>query len=88
MHLSVSMMVSEANGNFEQNSNYGMQQYLSIRLNSFDGVVGMAIAALPASAVCEFLLSFQRNGLIFKPERVCIGDRNFENQLLLDLNAA
>ena len=39
---------------------------------------------LPASAACERL--FSAAGLIFKPLRACIGDAEFENQLLLKLN--
>jgi len=40
---------------------------------------------LPASAACERL--FSTAGLIFTPKRANIGSENFENQLLLKLNA-
>ena len=39
---------------------------------------------LPESAACQRL--FSAAGLIFKPLRACIGDANFEAQLLLKLN--
>jgi hypothetical protein len=38
----------------------------------------------PASAACERLFSATRH--IFSPMRACIGDTNFENQRLLNLN--
>ena len=41
---------------------------------------------LAASAACERLFSVA--GLIFTPRRACLGDTNFENQLLLRLNKA
>ena len=40
--------------------------------------------ALPASAACERL--FSAAGRIFMPLRARIGDKTFENQLLLKLN--
>ncbi|CAK6982120.1 hypothetical protein D5F01_LYC23716 [Scomber scombrus] len=58
-------------------------------LKSFPAVCQLSLklnTALPALAACEILFSVA--GLIFRPRRACIGSKNFENQLLLQLNKA
>ncbi|XP_066540329.1 zinc finger BED domain-containing protein 4-like [Hoplias malabaricus] len=58
-------------------------------LKSFPAVCQLSLklnTALPASAACERLFSVA--GLIFSPRRACTGLKNFENQLLLQLNKA
>ena len=58
-------------------------------LKSFPAVLKLSVklnTPLPASAACERLFSVA--GLIFSPKRAFIGSKNFENQLLLQLNKA
>ena len=62
-------------GDLSALSAYPLLRKLFVKLNT----------ALPASAACERL--FSRAGLIVTPKRARIRDANFEQQLLLKLNA-
>ena len=62
-------------GDLSALSAYQLLRKLFVKLNT----------ALPASVACERL--FSTAGLIFTPKRARIGDANFEQQLLLKLNA-
>ena len=58
-------------------------------LKSFPAVCQLSLklnTTLPASAAFERLFSVA--GLTFRPRRACIGSKNFENKLLLQLNKA
>ena len=78
-HSSGQMQLEEylagRSGDLSALSAYPLLRKLFVKLNN----------ALPASAACERL--FITAGLIFTPKRARIGDANFEQQLLLKLNA-